>query len=234
MPYYRNKEDFIQPITLSGKRFIVRPNQVIHVERELDTTIYSFLEETDNVDATDPIPLIRKRSSSKKVVASAESVKDLANKFQNSVNEIDTLKTQLKDRVDEVNSLKEELKDIKETVDVTVTRKQMVDMINQVLKETPKIEPEELESMAVEVTSLKEELQSMAENSAIPQINEELEALSSDIHSVKQNDEVFYKRLDIIKKVVRNLETVVYDYMTNGEGVAPEDEIIVVEGLDEE
>lgn len=234
MSYYRNKEDFIQPITISGKRFIVRPGQVIHVERELDTTIYTFLEETDSVDATDPIPLSRKKSSSKKMVASAESVKQLADKFQRSVAEIESLKEQLKERVEEVNKLKENLSTVEESVNSNVTRKQMVEMLNQILKETPKIEPEELESMAAEVNELKEELQSMAENSAIPQLHEDIEAVTAELANVKQNDEVFYRRLDIIKKVVKNLETVVYDFMTNGEGVAPEDEIIVVEGLDDE
>lgn len=228
MPYYKNTQDFIQPITISGKRYIVKPNQIIHSERELDTNIYTFLEETDDVNATDPTPLIdRRKPKERKVVASAKSVEELKHEFDKSVDEINSLKTELKEKVNEVNSLHEELKNINEKVNVTVTREQMVKMINEVLRETPKIEPEELESMAQEVRELKNNLENISENSKIVELNEKLE-------KSKSNDELFFKRLEIIKKVVKNLESVVYGYMTNGEGVIPEDdEVIVVEGLDD-
>lgn len=238
MPYYENTEDFIQPITIGGKRFIVKPNMVIYTDRELDLEIYSFLKKTDKRNTTDPIPLEAKKKKNKIIAASAKSVEELKSDLEKSVSEFDELKTNFKEKMDQLNTLHDELKSVAEKVNVTVTREQVTKILNKVMEETPQIEPEELERMAVEVKELKEKLEEAADNNDLVQLNDNVELifgqvkeLSENHNTVVENINVVFRRLEILKKVVKNLETLVYEALTDGIGVidSDEDDVIVVE-----
>lgn len=237
MPYYENVQDFIQPITIGGRRFIVKPKMVIFVERELDLDIYTFLKQTEKRDAVDPIPL-ETRKKKKIAAASAKSVEELKGELSKSVDELDSLKTDFKNKMNEMNSLHDELKNISEKVNVTVTREQVTKILNTVMAETPQIEPEELERMALEVKGLQKRLEDAADNNDLVQLNENVELifnqtkdLSESHNDVVNKINVVFKRLEIIKKVVKNLETLVYDTLTDGAGLVDtdEDEVIIVD-----
>jgi len=174
MPYYKNKEDFVQPITISGKRYIVKPGEVIFSERDLDTKIYSFLEKTTEKTQT---KLIALKSNSQQPNKEIETLKNI---FNNSI------------------------KDITDKLEKTVTREQLIGAINEVLKETPKIEQEELESLAADVIKLKETLEHISDDSIIVQ-------LTNSVDDIKNNQEIIFKRLDILKQVLQNIESVIYE-----------------------
>ena len=44
MPKYKNVKEFVQPLTINGKRSIVRPGEVVYVAKELDLEYAPFLE----------------------------------------------------------------------------------------------------------------------------------------------------------------------------------------------
>jgi len=181
MPHYKNKEDFVQPITLSGKRYIVKPGEIIFSDRELDLKIYSFLEKTAENKTANLIALKSNKQEKNKDIENLKSV------FNNSI------------------------KDIHEKIEKLVSREQLIGAVNTVLKETPQIEQEELETMASEISTLKETLESLSNNSIILQ-------LKDDIDKIKKDNIDIFRRLDILKKVLQNLENVIYeseDYVIN-------------------
>jgi len=219
MPYYKNKEDFIQPITISGKRFLVKPGQVINCDRELDLSIYSFLEVTTEKNSSSPTPFISNQPD-KKMIAGVKLVEQLSQKINNFSKD--------------VQSLKDTISEITQKIKSSVTREQLLGLINTVLKDTPQIEPEELNLMANDVKELKEELTHLADNNTVVQISEKLIDISKIVDENTNQTETLQKRIEILKKVVQNLENVVYDIVTNSNNNVIDDEVIVIENINEE
>lgn len=120
MPKYKNKENFVQPITQNGRRSAIRPGETFFSERELDLSVYPFLEKVDD-----------SAKVSKPATISRPNVKS---------DEIKTLETQVKLLSDQVNQLTESTKNIsqvEEQLSTVVKRmevlKKAIDTLNTAL-----------------------------------------------------------------------------------------------------
>jgi hypothetical protein len=52
MAKYKNIKQFLKPISLAGKRYVLKPNEIIFSDRELDLSIYDFLERSSTPKPT--------------------------------------------------------------------------------------------------------------------------------------------------------------------------------------
>jgi vacuolar-type H+-ATPase subunit I/STV1 len=180
MPYYRNKAEFMQPVTIDGKRFVIKPGMVVRVDRELDTEIYSFLEKAEEtVHAVEPIPISKRK-------VEVPSVKNVQN-------------------------IQAKIKELEEELAKRIKRNEATQLINAAIKETPQVEPAEIEQMASEMHELKEDLQKIADDDTVVKLVQDVATIM--------------KRLEILKKVLQNLESVIYS--ESDAIVGPNDVVIV-------
>lgn len=186
--FYRNNTDFMQPVTIDGKRYVIKSGTIVRVNRELDLDIYSFLEKTDSTPhATELIPLKTKKRIPG---ATKEAVQDINARVELMQKEM----SQLPKRNDILN------------------------LLNETLAKTPEIEQAELNQMVEDVQRLKQELEQIAEDTTLDNIVEIQKQHEKSINTV-------LRRLNIIKKAFQNLESVIYDTITESED---DNEVFVV------
>jgi len=193
MPKYRNNQAFIQPVVIAGKRYIVKSGEVISSERELDLSIYTFLTLAEDTATISPITHAPQR--------------EIPNVAKNN----DLI--ELRKKVDTVFSLLSSLvkhDDIKNVVTHEELNKKLTIVTQSILEQTPQIEQEEFNIIVDRVEQLKKLYETINEN-------EEIKALVTVVHDIKDNQEKIFKRLEIIKGAVNiidqalhNLENEVY------------------------
>jgi len=218
MPYYKNKTVYRQPITLGGKRFVINPEDIVHVDRELDLNIYTFLEKTaETKNAKKPTPLRRRR----KINAASKDTVDSLQK------ELISLKKELEQRLletdseEQINALKEQVENYKKN---SISRTEATNLLTKAFNETPQIEPAELNDMAEDVSELKEKLERIAENDIIIDLSERAE-------NMEKGQETVLRRLEIIKKVIQNIEDVLYGELIDEDGGLSDDDVVVVDDV---
>ena len=199
MPYYKNSTDFIQPVTIDGKRYVVKPWTTIYSNRELNTDIYSFLEEIGETD---------------------------------DATELTPLKTRNKVKVpsnDAFNELKRELESVKRMLGEKASRQDMVGIVNETLKDTPKIEEAEIKNAINTIDSIESRLGEYAHKNLVEDISQKIDGIS-------EWQDTINRRLGILKDVVKGLESVIYndlmetdsDEEDGVENFSPTEDIVVL------
>ena len=94
MAKYKNIKQFSKPISLAGKRYVLKPNEIISSDRELDLSIYDFLEKVDDKSPVSPVKEIIKQTIS---VPSVNTVKTLQNRLEDVKKDVLTLQSTPKD-----------------------------------------------------------------------------------------------------------------------------------------
>ncbi len=171
MPKYRNKEQFFQTVVVAGKRTHIQPGQVFYSDRNLDLNIYTFLEV---VADTTPIvqPVVAKKPVSQPTIDSNKKLE----------NELAALKTTIASLASIV-SVEELIKKSKE----------------EILSQTPIVEPTEIEQMVNKVTKL-----------------------SQDMDTVLRRQEVLKNAIETVSKALKAVEEEVY--LNNNVVVVDEEE----------
>ena len=116
MPKYKNITTFTRPLTVNGKRLIIKPNEILFSDRDLDVTIYDFLEKVDDKTATSQIKEI---PSKQIVVPKSQELTKLQTKLEEMKKEVNTLQPIPKDITelnDKVNTILKRLEVMKEAV----------------------------------------------------------------------------------------------------------------------
>lgn len=115
MAKYKNIKQFSKPISLAGKRYVLKPNEVIFSDRELDLSIYDFLEKVDDKATVSPVKEIVKQTIS---VPSANTVKNLQNKLEDVKKDVLTLQSTPK----EVSEAFAKIDTLQKTIDTVLKR----------------------------------------------------------------------------------------------------------------
>jgi hypothetical protein len=144
MPKYKNITTFTRPITISGKRLIIKPNEILFSERDLDINIYNFLEKVDDKIEASKI----KELPSKKITLPKPQ-------------EITKLKTDIADVEKDVSVLKtvpKSIEDLNAQIQVAFKRlesmKNAVEEVNKIAEEaltTAKQTDQAVKDLSIEV-----------------------------------------------------------------------------------
>lgn len=119
MAKYKNIKQFSKPISLAGKRYVLKPNEIISSDRDLDLSIYDFLEKVDDKSPVSPVKEIIKQTIS---VPSANTVKALQSNLEDVKKDITTLQSTPKDITDlnaKIDTILKRLDIMKEAVTQT-------------------------------------------------------------------------------------------------------------------
>ena len=113
MPKYKNKSEFTRPVNINGKRIALKPRDIIFSERELDVSIYDFLEKVDDkIQATTKVIEL---GPQKLKVATPNDIRNVHAK-------IDSIQNSLKSTPEEVTVIKKEQEKLKESLDIILKR----------------------------------------------------------------------------------------------------------------
>lgn len=149
--FYKNKEDFIQPVTVDGKRYIINPGMTVRVGRKLDLDIYTFLEKVEATPhASELVPL---KTRKKIPGATKEAVEGLA----------------------------AELEVLRKQITTLPKREDISQFLNDALAKTPQIEQAELNNMVDDVQQLKAELENIADNTQIDDLVNQVNNMESKV-----------------------------------------------------
>ena len=184
MPYYKNNTDFVQPVTIDGKRFIIKPQTVIFVERELNLSIYSFLVPHEKLDVVQSLIPLKKKTSTP-VIQSSEIVA-------------------LKSRISELES----------SIQNLPKRAELTNMLNTIVEETPHIEVTEFNHLVDVINKVREDLEHISQD--------DMTKITNTLNEHSEQLAVVNKRLGILKTVLQNIESVIYE--TDDEEVVLEDD----------
>jgi TATA-box binding protein (TBP) (component of TFIID and TFIIIB) len=193
MPKYRNTQAFVQPVVIAGKRYLVKPGEVLFSERELDLQIYTFLQLAED---TAPISQVTQASSKQLTgLAKADDIIGLRLK-------VEALSQAFNEMV--------KPQDIQNLVSQDELNKKLTAITQHILQQTPQIEEEEFNGMIQRVDEMKKLYDELAEN-------EEIKSLVTKFNEMGKTNELILKRLEIMKNAVEvinqalhNLETEVY------------------------
>ena len=173
MPYYKNNTDFVQPVTIDGKRFIVKPGIVIYVERELNLDIYSFLVKHDKTEVVNALIPLKKKTTTPQVSSS------------------------------EIVALKSRIAELEKSVENIPKRSELTNMLNTIVEETPHIEVTEFNDLVEVITKVRDDLEHISKD--------DISKISDKLNKYDEMFETVYKRLDILKSVLQNIESVIYE-----------------------
>ena len=189
MPKYRNTEKFIQSIRINGVRVLVRSNQVIFSEKELDLTLYKFLEKVDDAVRTTAVP--QKPTVVKPVAANVEEVGALRKT-------IEEMKSSFNKELTSFAKKEEVAKDLQETKE-------------KILEETPTVEPDEIKGLQDKIKALSEFYRQLKDDKSLM---DKLNELNTNVELCLRRLEVMRKAVEVIDAALHNLELEVYE---NGE-----------------
>ncbi len=79
MAKYRNIKQFSKPVTIAGKRYVLKPNETVFSERELDLNIYEFLVK---VEDSAKLSTVKELVKQKIEIPSAQDIKNLKTRFE--------------------------------------------------------------------------------------------------------------------------------------------------------
>lgn len=113
MPKYRNKSEFIRPLTIGGKRIAVKPNEVLFSERDLDLSIYNYLEKVETNEQ--PSNKVIELGPQKIKIVSPEEIKQVNKKLIDIENEI-------KHTPEDIENIKKDQETLKETLNLALKR----------------------------------------------------------------------------------------------------------------
>jgi methyl-accepting chemotaxis protein len=146
MPKYRNKTEFTRPVSISGKRLALKPNDVVSSDRELDLTIYDFLEMVDDSQKLSSIKELGPQKLSfvkpeevQKVQTQVDALKNTPEDIKKVASDIETVlkrMEKIKTALETVNKDNQDLKKIVEDVsNQNVEFKKTVDTLVHIIKE---------------------------------------------------------------------------------------------------
>lgn len=158
MPKFRNIKSFARPMTVNGKRIIVKPNDVIFSERDLDLKIYDFLQKVDDkVEATQIKEIPLKQISVPKV----EEVKQIKTSLETVKKEVQTLQTSSKDISDlneKINTILKRMEILKTAIEsVAISSQEALDLSKETASAVHDLETEVYENGGIVITGLDDE-----------------------------------------------------------------------------
>lgn len=195
MPKYKNVNEFIQPVAISGKRYIVRPGEVIFSERELDTNIYTFLAK---VDDTAPVSQIT-AAPQRKVVGAAKS------------DDVNALGQKLEELRQQVNACAKAI-DLENVVKHDDLNKKLAAVTQNILEQTPHVEEAEIHAMAERIEQLKKMYEALDTNEEMKAAIDKITNLNETMETVLRRLEVMKKAVETINQALHNLEVEVYEH----------------------
>jgi hypothetical protein len=193
MPKYKNCQAFVQPVVIAGKRFLVKPGEVIFSDRELDLSIYTFLQLADE---TAPVSQVAQ--------AASKSISGVA-------------------RTDDIVELRQKVEALVSMMSGFVKSDQLQNLVNQedlnkklsavtqhILEQTPQIEEEEFQNMATRVEEMKKMYDELSQNQEIKSLVSKLDEQGSTMALILKRLEIMKNAVEVINQALHNLETEVY------------------------
>ncbi len=143
MPKYKNVKEFVQPLTVNGKRLIVRPGEVVSVDKELDLSFTPFLQKV-----TDDTPTSQVASKvTKPIVTPVKQVPNVVpdiNEIKRTIEDIKKSSDSITEEHQKYNSsIEARLKHIEDTQGIVLKRldvlKTATETVNQALRNVEEI-----------------------------------------------------------------------------------------------
>lgn len=191
MPKYRNVKSFIQLVRKEGQRILIKPGEVYESDKELDLTIYTFLQKVaDNeaVTVQPPKPIVKKPTPA--TLDEVSSLRKTVDDLQNSLKSFPLHKDL------EVFATKDDVaKSLQETKD-------------KILEETPTVEPEEIAGLHQKIIALSDFYRQLKEDQTLMI---KLTAIEKDVALCLKRLDIMKNAVEVMNQAVHNIEVEVYE-----------------------
>lgn len=146
MPKYRNKTEFTRPVTLTGKRLALKPNDICFSDRDLDLSIYDFLELVDDSQKLSVSKEISPQKLSfakpeevQKVQTQIDALKNAPEDIKKVTNDVETILKRMEKIKIALETINNDNQGLKKTVEQVsnenVELKKTVDTLKNIIKE---------------------------------------------------------------------------------------------------
>lgn len=113
MPKYKNTSQFSKVVNISGKRLLIKPEEIVFFDREIDVNIYDYLEKVDDkAQASVAKEILPKKISA----ARPEDIKKVQDQLTKVEKDIAAVKEETNKGVEE------NLKQVQETLKTVLNR----------------------------------------------------------------------------------------------------------------
>lgn len=146
MPKYRNKTEFTRPVSLTGKRLALKPNDICFSDRDLDLSIYDFLELVDDAQKLSVSKEIGPQKLSfvkpeevQKVQTQVDALKNTPDDIKKVSTDVETILKRMEKIKIALETINNDNQDLKKTVgqvsNENVELKKTVDTLKNIIKE---------------------------------------------------------------------------------------------------